>query len=117
MRSVRLITGCGSSPIASVTSASAANGSRVGSRAGPRSASVGFRLSGWAFQNASDHSVAIDHSVSRPTASATPAKSGAPASRLALTSRIFAQKPDSGGKPASDSAGIANSTDSSGAER
>ena len=50
-----------------------------------------------------------------PVSSATPAAIQALASRLAFTSTNLAQKPDSGGMPASDSAGIANNTASHGA--
>ncbi|MPN59941.1 hypothetical protein SDC9_207664 [bioreactor metagenome] len=50
-----------------------------------------------------------------PVSSAIPTAIQAPVSRPARTSTNFAQKPDSGGMPASDSAGMANISASQGA--
>src|SRR5690554_6125191 len=68
-----------------------------------------------AFQNASFQIFNMEYKVSTPTIRAAAARGQMPASRLGLTTRYFAQNPDSGGKPASESAGMQNRMASSGA--
>ncbi|MFD2814565.1 hypothetical protein ACFSYD_09075 [Paracoccus aerius] len=82
-----------------------------------RSAKAGWRPLGWAFQKASAQILVIEKIVSSPTSSATPATSHSPRSSDARTMTNLAQKPDSGGKPASEKAGMMNRAASSGAER
>ena len=73
--------------------------------------------SGRAFQKAFSQILVIEKTVSRPTSSATPARTNSSLSIEAWISSSFAQKPDSGGKPASENAGTKNSAASSGLSR
>lgn len=77
--------------------------------------SVGSIPSGCGFQNAAAQILVIEKIVSRPTASARKAMNHWPSSSVAFTTTNLAQNPDSGGKPASENAGIRKNTASHGA--
>ena len=81
----------------------------LGSFISPLSALSSVTCSGSFFQNTSAQILIIEYSVSKPTRSAIPATRYSLASRLARTTMNLAKKPDSGGMPASDRAGIRNS--------
>ena len=99
-----------------VSAASATIGSISATRSPTgRSDRRGLIPSGWAGQKAAPQILVIEKIVSRPTASDTPATNHISRSSAALTTTYLAQKPDSGGKPASEKAGMRNRKASSGA--
>ena len=98
--------------VASVAMGASSSHRRCGENEG-----VGPASSGRAFQKALSQILVIEKTVSKPTTSATPARTNSSRSTEAWISRSFAQKPDSGGKPASENAGTKNSAASSGLSR
>ena len=108
--------GSAHSPITSVSTASTATGLAISASPAPR-AGPGWRPSTSGVQNAPFQIFVIEKMVRSPTTSATATMTQAPASRPALIRISLAQKPESGGKPASENAGTKNRTASHGCAR
>src|SRR5690606_21899285 len=115
-RSASSNTGCANRPTHRVSAARPAMVRYSGTRV-PVCGGVRWASAGCAFQNTSAQILIIEYSVSSPNSSAVATSHPLPVSTPARMTMYLAKKPDSGGSPASDSAGIRNRIASSGFSR